>query len=129
MGKEARIVEETMIESVRPPLGAQPTGAAREPQRVRREPAAEAVAGATFDGVPSTPPEEVLDALNAAARTLAELADRRIELRIAADDASLDIQVDVRSASGEVIRRIPVSRAVGLLSSGDTRGLLVDQTA
>jgi hypothetical protein len=98
---------------------------------VRQEPeaTAETVAGASYQGIPASPPPEVLEGLDAAAKVLAELAEKRLELRIAAAEGSMDIQIDVRDAHGEVIRRIPTSRTAELLSSGNVRGLLSHEIA
>ena len=60
--------------------------------------------------IPATPPAEVLNAVDNAARVLEELASRRISLRFQYDDAANQVRVQVVDDSdGHVVREIPPS--------------------
>ena len=59
--------------------------------------------------IPSSPPPEVLEALDNAARVLEELASRRLSLHFEFDDAINQVRVQVTNAEGKVVREIPPS--------------------
>ena len=59
-------------------------------------------------GVPATPPAEVLDALDTAARVLEELASRRIGLHFEYVEAKHEVHIQViNEDDGSVVREIP----------------------
>jgi uncharacterized FlaG/YvyC family protein len=81
---------------------------ARDVQRDRVQPSATD----RFDlssSIPSSPPAEVLEALDTAARVLEELASRRLSLRFEYDDSRNQVHVQVMSEDGKVVREIPPS--------------------
>jgi hypothetical protein len=59
--------------------------------------------------IPATPPPEVLEALDNAARVLEELASRRLSLHFEYDDAINQVRVQVTNEDGKVVREIPPS--------------------
>ena len=59
--------------------------------------------------IPSSPPAEVLEALDTAARVLEELASRRLSLHFEYDDRANTVRVQVLSEDGKVVREIPPS--------------------
>jgi hypothetical protein len=70
-------------------------------------------------GIPASPPAEVLDAVGAAADAVDTMAKENRELHFAHDPESGRVVVQVRNlATREVIRTIPNSEALGLLSGG-----------
>lgn len=111
-----------MIEPIRPTYGPVPTAPAREAPRVKPKPPAEPAAAVE---IPTSPPAEVLENLNRAAQVLEELASKRLELRFAVGK-DRHIEVEVRDADGQVVRRIPATSAVEMLSGGGGTSLLFD---
>ena len=79
-------------------------------------------------GVPDTPPAEVLDALDAAQQVLDDLRQKQVNLSFSTEgEGSLKrVRVEVRDASGELVREIPPRHLLDLLA-GDTRGVTVDE--
>jgi FlaG protein len=59
--------------------------------------------------IPATPPPEVLEALDNAARVLEELASRRLSLHFEYDDVRNQVRVQVTNGEGKVVREIPPS--------------------
>ena len=59
--------------------------------------------------IPATPPPEVLEALDNAARVLEELASRRLSLHFEYDDTTNQVRVQVTNGEGKVVREIPPS--------------------
>jgi hypothetical protein len=57
--------------------------------------------------LPPTPPAEVLDAIDTAARVLEELASKRLSLHFEYDDEDNRVQVQVTNADGKVVRTVP----------------------
>ena len=70
----------------------------------------------TADVVSSTPPDEVLDEVADAARRAEEFAERNRELHFAKDPSSGRIVVQVRDLDGNVLRTIPPSEALDVMS-------------
>jgi flagellar protein FlaG len=64
----------------------------------------------------SSPPPEVLDAVGAAAERAAELRSQNRELHFHMDEASGRVIVQVRDLDGHVIRTIPPSQALEVMS-------------
>jgi flagellar protein FlaG len=67
-------------------------------------------------GVPATPPPEVLQQIDAAGRRAAELAAQHRELHFEKDPTSGRVIVQVRDLDGNVLRTIPPSRALEVMS-------------
>jgi len=78
--------------------------------------------------VPDSPPAEVLDALDAAARVLDDLRTKQVNLSFSVEgEGGLKrVRVEVRDASGALVREIPPRHLLDLLA-GDTRGVTVDE--
>jgi hypothetical protein len=78
--------------------------------------------------VPDGPPAEVLDALDAAARVLDDLRTKQVNLSFSVEGEGgvKRVRVEVRDASGELVREIPPRHLLDLLA-GDTRGVTVDE--
>ena len=70
----------------------------------------------TADVVSSTPPDEVLDGVADAAQRAQDFADRNRELHFAKDPSSGRIVVQVRDLDGNVLRTIPPSEALDVMS-------------
>jgi flagellar protein FlaG len=66
--------------------------------------------------LPASPPPEVLDAIGAAADRAAELRAANRELHFRKDEASGRVIVEVRDLDGNVIRTIPPSEALDVMS-------------
>lgn len=98
-------------------LGLDPAGALRDVQRGRAQSAAAARAGSSAS-IPATPPPEVLEALDAAARVLEELASKRISLHFEYDDRVNQVRVQVVNGEGAVVREIPPSVLVDIAAGG-----------
>jgi FlaG protein len=67
-------------------------------------------------GVPASPPPDVLREVQAAGRRAAELAAQHRELHFEKDAASGRVIVQVRDLDGNVLRTIPPSRALEVMS-------------
>jgi hypothetical protein len=81
--------------------------------------AAAPVPGAGSSGVPAAPPAAVLDAVGMAASRAEAMAAGRRELHFQPDEKSGRIVIQVRDLdSGEVIRTIPPSEALDVMSGG-----------
>ena len=76
---------------------------------------------------PSSPPPEVLAALDEGARVMKQLSDARMELRfeIVDEEAGKRVRIQVRSRNGDVVRDIPARKVLDMLA-GESRGLSVD---
>jgi flagellar protein FlaG len=68
--------------------------------------------------LPASPPPEVLDEIGAAADRAHELASRNRELHFHKDKESGRVIVEVRDFEGNVIRTIPPSEALAVISGG-----------
>ena len=66
--------------------------------------------------LPGSPPEEVLDAVGAAAARAAELRAANRELHFHKDEASGRVIVEVRDLEGNVIGTIPPSKALAVMA-------------
>jgi flagellar protein FlaG len=67
-------------------------------------------------GIPSTPPDEVLDAIGAAAQAYEDLRARGRELRFSTNDRSGQLVIEVRDLDGRVLSRIPPTEALAVAS-------------
>jgi flagellar protein FlaG len=68
--------------------------------------------------LPPSPPPEVLDEVAAARDRAAELAANNRELHFSTDEATGRVIVQVRDLQGNVIRTIPPSHALQVISGG-----------
>ena len=77
---------------------------------------------------PATPPPEVLDALDTAARVLGDLKSRQLSLNFSVEGSGAlkRIHVEVRDGTGALVREIPPRHLLDLLA-GDTHGVAVDE--
>jgi hypothetical protein len=80
------------------------------------------------DAIPATPPPEVLDSLDTAARVLGELRTNQINLSFSVDGFGSEkrIHVEVRDGTGALVREIPPKHLLDLLA-GDAHGVTVDE--
>jgi len=101
-----------------------PYGRTNGPTRAARLEAV--VAPPADNGVPATPPPEVLEHLSRAAEVLRDLEARRIDLHFEVGDDK-QVHVQVRDAEGTVIREIPPTQAIDYMTGAD-RSLLLDVT-
>jgi hypothetical protein len=76
------------------------SGAAPHPAAGRGEPTST---------IPASPPADVLEALDTAARVLEELASRGLGLHFEHDDATGQLHVQVTNGEGKVVREISPS--------------------
>jgi hypothetical protein len=84
------------------------------------EPAAAAVARAVdVDVIPASPPPEVLAEVDAAWERSAQLVASNRELHFRRDEQSGRTIIEVRTLDGEVLRTIPPSRMLDVMSGGD----------
>jgi hypothetical protein len=81
-----------------------------------RKPAPAPAADTAVVSLPASPPAEVRDAIGAAAARAAELRAENRELHFRKDEASGRVIVEVRDLSGNVIRTIPPSHALAVMS-------------
>jgi flagellar protein FlaG len=71
------------------------------------------------DVIPARPPEEVLAAVDAAWERAAELAAQNRELHFKRDEESGRTIIEVRTLDGEVLRTIPPSKMLDVMSGGE----------
>jgi hypothetical protein len=67
-------------------------------------------------GVPARPPREVMDEVDKAADRAEKLANDNRELHFEMDKQSKRVIIQVRDLDGRVIRTIPPSEALGVMS-------------
>ena len=70
------------------------------------------------DVIPASPPPEVLAEVDAAWERTSRLAAQNRELHFARDEASGRLVIEVRTLDGEVLRTIPPSEALNVMSGG-----------
>ncbi|MEA2479114.1 MAG: hypothetical protein QOJ07_1036 [Thermoleophilaceae bacterium] len=76
----------------------------------------------SFDATPSRPPDDVLDQIAAAGQRYDELRAQKRELHFAADPTSNRVVVQVRDLDGNVLRTIPPSKALDIISGAPLGG-------
>jgi uncharacterized FlaG/YvyC family protein len=103
-----------------PPVGGPELPAGAPVQRTDKPQAANGkdVDAVQLDMIPSSPPEELYDQIDAAASRVDELKAEGRELHFAFDDASKRVVVEVRDLKGNVLRTIPPSKALSV-ATGD----------
>jgi flagellar protein FlaG len=70
----------------------------------------------TLDIIPAKPPAQVLDEVRAAAKRAEELHAQDRELHFSKDAASGRVVIQVRTAAGDVLRTIPPSKALAVMT-------------
>lgn len=111
--------------------GLTPLGPVQRAAQVQRTAAAAGVARSgpierALDPLPATPPAEVLESLDNAQKVLADLDARQVNLRFSVDPDSSRIHVKVVDADGNVLREVPATKALEVLSGERSAGLGVD---
>ena len=81
-------------------------------------PRLEVVEGATVDTLPSRPPAEVLEEMDAASRRYDELRAQQRVLHFTHDPHQNRVVVEVRDLDGNVLRTIPPSKALDVIAGG-----------
>jgi uncharacterized FlaG/YvyC family protein len=69
-----------------------------------------------FDAIPSKPPEDVLDQIKAAGERYQQLRSQQRELHFEHDDTTNRVIVQVKDLDGNVLRTIPPSKALDVIS-------------
>jgi uncharacterized FlaG/YvyC family protein len=72
----------------------------------------------TVDTIPSSPPQEVLDAMGRAARAHQQLQSSGRELRFNLDRATGKLTVEVHDINGNVLFTVPASKALEVAAGG-----------
>jgi uncharacterized FlaG/YvyC family protein len=67
-----------------------------------------------LDMIPSSPPVELYDQIDAAANRVDELKADGRELHFSFDNSSKRVQIEVRDLKGNVLRTIPPSKALSV---------------
>jgi flagellar protein FlaG len=93
------------------PIGSTPASATSGPAQRQARAAGDEAVLASGD-LPASPPPEVLEAIDAAARCYRDLHARGRELRFGVDADSGRVTVDVCDLDGNVLRSIPPSEAL-----------------
>ena len=95
------------------------TGRTAGPQAPAGAGANDAVKVDVGSGIPSSPPQEVLDAMGVAAQAHDRLAaaDRGLSFKI--DDATGKVVVSVHDNAGQVLFTVPGSKALDIASGGE----------
>jgi hypothetical protein len=97
-----------------------PSAPAAEPTPAAATPGLEPVFGVdASDVIPASPPGEVLAEVDAAWERAAELAAQNRELHFKHDDVSGRTIIEVRTLDGEVLRTIPPSKMLDVMSGGE----------
>ena len=100
----------SLVTAAEPPSGTAP--AARPAPATAATPSA----AVTADVIGSSPPPELADEIGAAADRAQQMADANRELHFAKDPHSGRIVVQVRDLDGTVVRTIPPSQALDIMS-------------
>lgn len=90
------------------------------PERAPRgsRPAAADSAAISSGEIPASPPQEVLDAVDAAGRVARELHEQGRELRFEPGGEDGRIRVEVRDLDGNLLREIPPSELLDVATGG-----------
>jgi flagellar protein FlaG len=70
------------------------------------------------DVIPASPPPEVLAAVDVASERTHQLASENRELHFTRDKASGRVIIEVRTLDGELLKTIPPSRALDVMTGG-----------
>jgi uncharacterized FlaG/YvyC family protein len=96
------------------PVVASPAARAEEPQAANRK---DSVA-VQVDMIPGSPPPELHDEIDAASKRVDELRAEGRELHFSFDHQSQRVAIQVRDLDGNVLRTIPPSKALQVVSGG-----------
>src|SRR3954454_21446215 len=69
-----------------------------------------------LDMIPSSPPQELYEQIDAASSRVDELMAEGRELHFSFDNASKRVQIEVRDLKGNVLRTIPPSKAISVVT-------------
>ena len=69
-----------------------------------------------LDMIPSSPPQELYDQIDAAAQRVNELRNDGRELHFSYNEQSKRVEIQVRDLKGNVLRTIPPSKALSVAS-------------
>src|ERR671936_2341840 len=69
-----------------------------------------------LDMIPSSPPQELYDQIDAAAQRVDELRNDGRELHFSYNEQSKRVEIQVRDLKGNVLRTIPPSKALSVAS-------------
>ena len=72
--------------------------------------------------IPAVPPPDVLEQVSAAARSVEMMARNNRELHFYADEHSSRIIIEVRDMAGNVLKTIPPSKALDVMTAEAGRG-------
>jgi uncharacterized FlaG/YvyC family protein len=72
-----------------------------------------------LDMIPSSPPEELHEQIDAAAQRVDELKADGRELHFSYNEQSKRVQIEVRDLKGTVLRTIPPSKALSVVTGGE----------
>jgi len=75
-------------------------------------------ADVSVDTIPASPPQDVLDAMDAASRAYQVLRAQGRELRFSQDDGTGRLVIEVRDLDGNLLRRIPPSKLLDVTTNG-----------
>jgi FlaG protein len=75
-------------------------------------------ADVSVDTIPDSPPQEVLDAMDAASRAYQALRAQGRELRFAQDADTGRMSIEVRDLDGNLLRMIPPSKLLDVATRG-----------
>jgi flagellar protein FlaG len=113
-----------MLEAVGP--GSGPSHRIERPggaDQTQRAASALATPAAGVYEIPAFPPHDLLSELDRAASVIDELAARQVGVHFAIDDRTGKVRVQVVDDKGALIREIPATRMLDVLSSGSASGL------
>lgn len=79
-----------------------------------------------LDPFPETPPAEVLEALDHTQKVLSDLDAKQVNLQFSVDPGSSRIRVKVLDGDGNLIREVPATQALEVLSGDRSAGLGID---
>lgn len=72
----------------------------------------------TVDTIPTSPPDEVMDAMGVAAQAYQNLKDNGAELHFKVDEASGKLSVEVHDTHGNLMFTVPASKVLDVASGG-----------
>ena len=103
-----------------PPVSSTPVPAAQPVERTDKPQPVNGkdVDAVQLDMIPSSPPEELYDQIDAAAMRVDELKSEGRELHFSFNEESKRVQIEVRDLKGNVLRTIPTSKALSV-ATGD----------
>ena len=113
------------VSRVAPPVPAETSAVQSRPQTAHPElsaqphlKTADGIEGVRLDTLPSQPPPDVLEEVAAAERRYDELRAQQRELHFTHDDETNRVVVEVRDLDGNVLRTVPPSKALEIISGG-----------